>query len=187
MSSNKISQIKTAAGNIIANITTLTSGSSYSYAPYVPLQQTTLMTSPAKPLPSINLRCNNGKDTIYQFAIGKSYEFLFNYMKAVKPDDLGDMSVFSTDFSEEEFRSAIRRYVHEFQTHDKLFISDIGEVCNHFYYVSEYSGNQNDDYNITLVYGENEVVFNATEFIDILDQGIIRELPPLSVGKLYDR
>lgn len=109
-------------------------------------------------------------------------------MKAVKPDDLGDISVFSTDFSEEEFRSAIRRYVHEFQTYDKMFILDISEFCNRYHYVSEYSGNTNDDYNITLIYGEKEVVFNATEFIDILDQGIIRELPPVSVGerKLYN-
>lgn len=181
---NTISQIKTAAGNVINNV----SGSGYFYAPYVPIQQTTLFTSPTKTFPSINLRCNNGKDIIYQFAIGKSYEFLFNYMKAVKPDDLGDISVFSTDFSEEEFRSAIRRYVHEFQTYDKMFILDISEVCNRYHYVSEHSGNPNDDYNITLVYGEKEVIFNANEFIDILDQGIIRELPPVSVGerKLYN-
>ena len=184
--SNKINKIITAAGNVLTNV----SSSGYVYAPYVPLQTTVLGGSAFKPLPSIDLHCNNGKEVIYQFAIGKSYQFLFNYMKAIKPDetDMSDISVFSTDFSEEEFRSAIRRYVHEFQTGDKLFISQVGEVCNRFYYLSEHSGNRNDDYNITLVYGEKEVVFNATEFIDILDQGIIRELPPVFVGerKLYN-
>lgn len=38
---NTISQIKTAAGNVLTNV----SGSGYLYAPYVPIQQTTLFTT----------------------------------------------------------------------------------------------------------------------------------------------
>jgi len=171
---NKITQIKTAGGNILTTV----SSSGYLYAPYVPLQ-TTSITTVNSSLPSLDLQCNNNKGINYQFAIGKSYEFVFNYMKSIKPDetDFNDIDIFSPDFSDEDFRKAIRRHVYEFKTQQRMFISQINEVCNRFYYISEHTKNKADDYNITFICGEKEVVFNATEFIDILDQGIIRELP----------
>lgn len=179
MSSNKITQIKTAIGNILTNV----SSSGHIYAPYVPMQTTRIFGD--APLPSIQLHSNDKKELIYQFAVGKSYEFTFNYMKSIKPDetDFNDIDVFSADFTDEDFRAAIRRHVYEFKSFDKLFISQITEVCNRFYYLSEHTKNKADDYNITFVCKEKEVNFSANEFIDILDQGIIRELPPVSVGE----
>lgn len=172
--SNKIAQIKTAAGNIITSI----SGSGPIYTPYVPLQTTTITIGPNNSFPSIQLQSNSNKDMGYQFAIGKSYEFALNYMKSIKPDetDFNNIDIFSKDFSDEDFRKAIRRHVHEFKTYDRMFISQINEVCNRFYYMSEHSKNKADDYNITLIFKEKEVVFSASEFIDMIDQGIIREL-----------
>jgi hypothetical protein len=167
---NVVSAIRNVAGNIIAPM----SSSGYVYAPYVPLQ-TTWLTSPIKTLPSINLHCNNGKEKIYQFAIGKSYEFLFNYVKTIKDLEPGD--TITESLTEEEFKSALERHVYKFEPWNKLFITEITEECNNFYYKSEFSNNTNDDYRITFVCNEKQFIFNATEIVDMLDQQIIRELP----------
>ena len=167
---NVVSAIRTVAGNIITPM----SGSSVLYAPYVPLQ-TTWLTSPTKSLPSISLHCNNDKEKVYQFAIGKSYEFLFNYVKTIKDLEPGD--TITESLTEEEFKSALERYVYKFEPYNKLFITEITEECNNFYYKSEYSGNANDDYRITFICNEKQFIFNATEIVDMLDQQIIRELP----------
>lgn len=173
--SNKITKIKTAAGNVITNI----SSSGYFYAPYVPLQ-TTYMTSPSKTLVNVELRCNTGLETTYQFAVGKSYEFVMNYMKSAKMDEteLTEFGIIATDFSQEEYHNAIRRYVHEFQIYERMFVSKIEEICNNFYYMSEHSKNKNDDYAITLVSVSREQAFSftGTEIIDLLDRQIIKEL-----------
>lgn len=165
-----VSAIRNVAGNIIAPM----SSSGYVYAPYVPLQ-TTWLTSPIKTLPSINLHCNDDKEKIYQFAIGKSYEFLFNYMKTIK--DLEPADAITENLTDEEFKSALERHVYKFEPYNKLFITEITEECNNFYYKSEFSNNTNDDYRITFVCNEKQFIFNATEIVDMLDQQIIRELP----------
>ncbi|NBW58580.1 hypothetical protein EBR43_12565 [bacterium] len=167
---NVVSSIRTVAGNIITPM----SGSSVLYAPYVPLQ-TTWLTSPTKSLPSINLHCNNGKEKIYQFAIGKSYEFLFNYMKAIK--DLETADTITENLTEEEFRSALERHVYKFTPYNKLFITEITEECSPIYYKTGQTGNINDDYHIKFACNEKQFIFTATEIIDMLDQQIIRELP----------
>lgn len=168
---NVVSSIRTVAGNII---TPMSGSSGYIYAPYIPLQ-TGWLTSPTKSLPSINLHCNNGKEKVYQFAIGKSYEFLFNYMKTIKDLEPGD--TITESLTEEEFKSALERHVYNFEPWNKLFITEITEDCSPIYFKSEHSGNTNDDYQIKFVCNEKQFIFTATEIIDMLDQQIIRELP----------
>lgn len=166
---NVASAIQNVAGNIIAPM----SGSGYVYAPYVPIQ-TTWLAAPTKALPSINLHCNNGKEKIYQFALGKSYEFLFNYMKTIKETN---PSFISEALSDEDFKSALERHVYTFNPRMKLFITAITETCNTVYFRSERTGNVNDDYEINVICNEKEIMFCASELIDLLDQQIIRELP----------
>lgn len=182
MSSNKISQIKPAAENIIANITTVTSGSSYHYAPYVPLQQTTIPLGAAKKLLNIELQSNKSfpSHKKYQLAIGKSYEFILNYAKMSKIND-DDIS-FEYDSNhpdhDHDLKAALRRHINEFAVGQTIFITEIAEACNNFWYINEYTNNKNDDYTITFIHPTTEKIFafNAAEFIDLLDQQIIREL-----------
>ena len=168
-----VNNVASAIQNVATNIIAPMSGSGYVYSPYVPLQSTWL-TAPTRSLPSINLYCNNGKEKIYQFALGKSYEFLWSYMKTIK--DL-HTSYVTENLSDEEFRDALERHIYKFEPHNKIFITEITEECNTFYYKSEYSGNVNDDYKITFICVEKSFTFSATEVIDMLDQQIIRELP----------
>jgi len=176
--SNKISQIKTAAGNILTNV----SSSGYIYAPYVPLQTTAIGLSSVKKLPSIELNSENrnGKLATYNLAIGKSYEFILNYVKMSKIND-DDIS-FEYDSNNPDhdhaLKAALRRHINEFAVGQTIFITEIAEACNNFWYINEYTNNRNDDYTITFIHPTTEKIFafNAAEFIDLLDQQIIREL-----------
>ena len=106
--------------------------------------------------------------------VQKTYEFLWSYVKTAKQEDLN--ADFSSGFNDEDFRKAIQRFVHTFKQHDKIFISGINQVCNRWYYVSEYSGNSNDDYCLMVISGDKMHTFTGTEFVDMLDKNIIREL-----------
>jgi len=181
--SNTITYIKTAIANVAQNIITPMSSSGYVYTPYVPLQ-TSDINNKETPLPNVTLHSIADTSKSYQFAIGKTYEFLFSYMKTAKQEDLN--SNFSSGFNDEDFRKAIQRFVHTFKQHDKIFISGINQVCNRWYYVSEYSGNSNDDYCLMVISGDKMHTFTGTELVDMLDKNIIRELPLVSIGKLYD-
>jgi len=168
-----VNNVATAIKNVAGNIITTMSGSGPIYAPYIPLQ-TTWITAPIKTLPSIKIKCNVNKEKIYQFAIGKSYEFLFNYMKTLKENNV---SYVTETLLDEDFKSALERQVYFFNPRMKLFITEITEECNNFYYKTDHPTNNNDDYKITFICGEKSYIFSATEVVDLLRQQIIRELP----------
>jgi len=163
---NVVTAIRTVAGNIINQM----SGSGYIYAPYVTLQITSMPFGTTKYLPSIDLHCNNGKQKIYQFAIGKSYEFLFNYAKGIKNVEATDATL-KTD---EELMIALEKSIFKFVPRMKFFITNITETR---YIFPEYNGNVNDIYDISVICDEKELIFCGTEIIDMLDKQIIRELP----------
>lgn len=163
---NVVNAIRTVAGNIINQM----SGSGYIYAPYVTLQITSMPFGTTKSLPSIDLHCNNGKQKIYQFAICKSYEFLFNYTKVIKNVKATDATL-KTD---EELMIALEKNIFKFVPRMKFFITNITETR---YIFPEYNGNINDNYDISVICDEKELIFCGTEIVDMLEKQIIRELP----------
>lgn len=166
-------RLKNAAANAIASIASTT------YIPYVPIQTTTLLGTNSKLFPSIELKSNNPINDArkYQLAIGKSYQFLIDYSILMKEEENEFCLKYNGADSINELRDAIRRHVYDFAAGQTIFISEISEVCNQYYYASEYSNNQNDDIVLTLIQPEIEKAFilTATSFIDLLEPQIIRE------------
>lgn len=169
----KIKQIKMSNGQVANPI----SGSSWTYSPYVPLQvsrwsnQTTKTQIPSIELYSINKQMN------IKFATGKSYEFILNYAKMSRYEETTDYSsAYRND--EEYIRAAIRRQLYEFNIGQKIFISEITETTNGFYFISEHSNIPADDYDLTLVEVNTAKTFpfTASELIRLLEQEIVKEL-----------
>lgn len=148
----------------------------WTYSPYVPLQITsTTLDMKKKQIPSIDLYSD--KQNKYNLAIGKSYEFTLNYAKMSRYEESNDFS--SAYRNEEQYvRAAIRRHLYEFTIGQKIFISEITETINGFYYMSEHSNIASDDYDLTLVEtGSSKTFpFTATELLTLIEQKIIKEL-----------
>lgn len=144
--SNIISQIKTAAGNILSSM----SGSGYLYTPFVPLQTTTINMSVAlKPITSFTLLSSVTSEKSYQIALGQKYKFLSDHEK-----DTYKTNTFS----------------HQFKIDDMFFITQITETKDEFhaYPVAE---NPSVDYLIKVISldDENEFIFKSKEFLHNLD------------------
>lgn len=141
-----ISQIKTAAGNVLNSI----SGSGYIYAPYVPLQMSNINISVTfKPITTFTLVSSVTSEKSYQIALGQKYKFLSDHEK-----DTYKTNAFS----------------HQFKIDDMFFITQITETKDEFhaYPVAE---NPSVDYLIKVISldDENEFIFKSKEFLHNLD------------------
>ena len=146
-SSNIISQIKTAAGNIINPM----SGSGYIYAPYVPLQTTTInMSITLKPITTFTLFSSIVSEKSYQIALGQKYKFLSDHTKDTYKID---------------------PFAHRFKIDDMFFITEITETKDEFhaYPVAE---NTSVDYLIKVISLDsenNDFIFKSKEFLHNLE------------------
>lgn len=149
---NVASAIQNVAGNIIAPM----SGSGYLYAPYVPLQ----VTSVGKPKSILQTSLfSNSKLKEFEIALAKKYIFLWDYMKVMEDREVPT--------------------IFEFKIDDMFFISEIIQKDNffHAYPITEPSDNEYTIKVVSLNADANTFSFKDSEFINLLEKQVIIEKP----------
>ena len=155
-----VKDVANAIRNVAGNIINPMSSSGILYAPYVPLQTSSIFipSITTKSILNVLLNSNSTIEKKYKIILALKYQFLTNHIKVLE--------------------NIKQPQIHEFKIGDILFISEIVEINDEFH-AYPVSGKYTSDYlieTISLDSNNNKFIFKDKEFVHMLDNQVLVNL-----------